>query len=173
MKKKMNNKGFSLVELIVVMAIMAILAVTLAPKLTQYVEKARKAADQEVINSVYTAVEYGILDSKISEDAKNLTGLTTGFHLNSLDDEIAASEVYQVNATGTWNTNDTGGSQYTNASNKLIKEIYTVVDDFKFKSDDADANTDIVLTVSGSSIKVELQYSRGTTDYTVDSAEVR
>lgn len=31
MKKKMNNKGFSLVELIIVIAIMAVLMVVLAP----------------------------------------------------------------------------------------------------------------------------------------------
>lgn len=55
--KRLNNKGFSLVELIVVIAIMAILAVTLAPKLTQYIDKARRAGDQEAITSIYTAAK--------------------------------------------------------------------------------------------------------------------
>ena len=38
MKKKNNNKGFSLVELIVVIAIMAVLMVVLAPAMLRYVE---------------------------------------------------------------------------------------------------------------------------------------
>jgi type IV pilus assembly protein PilA len=46
--KRLNDKGFSLVELIVVIAIMAILAVTLAPKLTQYINKARTASDKKL-----------------------------------------------------------------------------------------------------------------------------
>lgn len=40
--KKTNNKGFSLVELIVVVAIMAVLVGVLAPAYLRYVEKARQ-----------------------------------------------------------------------------------------------------------------------------------
>ena len=38
MEKKMNNKGFSLVELIIVIAIMVILVAVLAPQYLKYVE---------------------------------------------------------------------------------------------------------------------------------------
>lgn len=40
-----SNRGFSLVELIIVIAIMAILAGALAPMLIKYIEKAKKSAD--------------------------------------------------------------------------------------------------------------------------------
>ena len=40
--KKKNNKGFSLIELIIVVAIMAVLVGILAPAYLQYVEKARR-----------------------------------------------------------------------------------------------------------------------------------
>lgn len=45
--KKMNNKGFSLVELIIVIAIMAILIVVLAPQYLRYVERARNSTDRD------------------------------------------------------------------------------------------------------------------------------
>lgn len=54
--KKLNNKGFSLVEIIIVIAIMAILAGALAPQLMKYVEKSRKAADANNCNAIKTAV---------------------------------------------------------------------------------------------------------------------
>ena len=44
-KVKINNKGFSLVELIIVIAIMAILAGALAPQLIKYIDNSRKSTD--------------------------------------------------------------------------------------------------------------------------------
>ena len=44
-KEKMNDKGFSLVELIIVIAIMAVLVVVLAPQYLKYVERSRNSTD--------------------------------------------------------------------------------------------------------------------------------
>ncbi len=60
--KKMNNKGFSLVELIIVIAIMAILVGVLAPQFIKYVEQSRQSADIDSIDEVKKAVETFVAD---------------------------------------------------------------------------------------------------------------
>ncbi len=66
--KKQNNKGFSLVELIVVIAIMIVLVAVLAPVFTKYVEQARRATDVQNANTIAEAVLVDAADGTISGD---------------------------------------------------------------------------------------------------------
>lgn len=69
MKKevKTNNKGFSLVELIVVVAIMAVLMVVLAPAMLRYVEKTRAGKDDSAAGEVREALTLALGDNDIYE----------------------------------------------------------------------------------------------------------
>lgn len=57
MKKEMNNKGFSLVELIIVIAIMAVLVGVLAPQFLKYVESSRVQKDETAMGEVLNATK--------------------------------------------------------------------------------------------------------------------
>ena len=71
-----NNKGFTLVELIVVLVILAILAALLIPALTGYIDKANKekvtAECRMVVMAAQTEAseQYGALDSTVAEAQK-------------------------------------------------------------------------------------------------------
>ena len=69
-KFKKNNKGFSLVELIIVIAIMAALVAILAPQYIKYVEKSRQAADISAADSIMGAVKTVALDPETYDLAK-------------------------------------------------------------------------------------------------------
>ena len=57
---KENNKGFSLVELIIVIAIMAVLVGVLAPQFIKYVESSKISTDmQNVQQDVFLILQHG------------------------------------------------------------------------------------------------------------------
>lgn len=67
-KKKLGNKGFSLVELIVVIAIMAILIGIIAPNLIGYIERTNVAADIQLADTIRTAVKTAMMDPAVLMD---------------------------------------------------------------------------------------------------------
>lgn len=77
--KKTNNKGFSLVELIVVIAIMAVLIGVLAPTFTKYVEQARRSTDIQNAEEIKQAILADIADGTITGSGTTVTvGTGTG-----------------------------------------------------------------------------------------------
>ena len=71
-KARKRNRGFSLVELIIVIAIMAILAGVLVPQFVKYIGKSRVSSDLQNAQMITDAVS-----AQISQDATSGT-TTTG-----------------------------------------------------------------------------------------------
>lgn len=87
--KKMNNKGFSLVELIVVIAIMAVLVGVLAPQFIKYVESSRRSTDISNAQNIQSAVLADIANGVITgSGTTNLTSSGTGTNVSSISEVL-------------------------------------------------------------------------------------
>lgn len=62
-----NDKGFSLIELIIVIAIMAVLVAIIAPNLTKYLKKSKEQTNtknlDEITNEVYTCISDSVISN--------------------------------------------------------------------------------------------------------------
>ena len=84
-KKQKNNKGFSLVELIVVIAIMAVLVGVLAPQLIKYVEKSREATDIQNCDSIASALALETILESMGKSVSLYCGVETPGYLKYID----------------------------------------------------------------------------------------
>ncbi len=72
-KARKNDKGFSLVELIVVVLIIAIIAVALAPQVVKYVGKARTSVQDNNIATIKSAAQTAVAEYQGQEGVGDLT----------------------------------------------------------------------------------------------------
>ena len=136
-KKKNDNKGFSLVELIIVVAIMAILVGLLAPQYIKYVEKSRKSADASNLSEMVNAVQIYAADAEVSLQAgdytitMNQTGTIIAGPDNKVADAVAetapdykntklkSTKWGADNLVATIHVDDNGGTKVTYTPEKL------------------------------------------------------
>lgn len=103
---KKNNKGFSLVELIVVILIMAIIAVALAPQVMKWVGKSGENTDENNSATIKASVQTAVAD--FVADGNKLTG----------------TYVYKIPAAGGAVTLNSGD---TTTGNLLLTKIQEVI----------------------------------------------
>ena len=120
---KKNNKGFTLVELIVVLVILAILAAILVPTLLGWIDKARSEKDYSTAQTVRVAAQ-AMIDQAygngkvIGSDGKTLSDVST---IGDMDGKITKE------ATGY-------GDQILGATG--LAGVGTEVDSFAFNYED-------------------------------------
>jgi type IV pilus assembly protein PilA len=98
MEKKMNNKGFSLVELIIVIAIMAVLVGVLAPQYLKYVKNSKVSTDITNAEELATAVNTAVADGDINLP----TGSGTANVASADIPNITAFPSSKVNSSYVW-----------------------------------------------------------------------
>ena len=114
-----NNKGFSLVELIIVVAIMAVLMGILAPQYIRYVENTRIRADDSIISDIDKACQATLADEKYYSAAAGTVTVTV-----SNQGVIATSDL-GTQSTGFLNEVNTSVYGQQSSLNKFKSKAYT------------------------------------------------
>ena len=111
-KIKKNNKGFTLVELIVVVAILAVITVVVAPQYLEYVEKSRIGTDENTIGEVAHVAEITWVEKKAGDDSFGTSEITVNV-------KVEGDGTFTIEST---ETAATGKTKVDAEISKVIKE---------------------------------------------------
>ena len=152
---KKDNKGFSLVELIVVVLIMGILAVALTPQVLRWVNNSRVANDFQLAANMETAAEVAMTNEKA-----NKYGTTKGtFEITNNNGKAQCTDI----ATGTEGDTDTDGKFAF--GNRFLKSLgESAITDVEFKSN----VKKIVITITSSGKVTTAVYDKTGTSVLAD-----
>lgn len=112
-----NKKGFTLVELVVVVAIIGILAGILIPNLVGYIKKAEKASAEQEVTPYITAFQSWLVE-------KDRLGYNKGLTLKKTSDtSIESGKVYYE-----FNTDKNTYMKVSNPSSSKLKEYFEILE---------------------------------------------
>lgn len=124
MKSVNNNKGFSLVELIVVIAIMAVLIGVLSPQYLRYVEKSRLQKDNSAIAEIANTIKIAMADEAINAAVADGTTVTltnaasSNASVTFADDDLQAELAISLGASV-----ETTSTNYNNSATDIVLTI--------------------------------------------------
>lgn len=123
--KKINNSGFSLIELIIVIAIMAVLVAVIAPNLTKYLGKAKVNADIKNLDEVHGIIMNCLSEAYLSDP-----------QIQALDNYslLSATYVFQYNDTKEEMEYDSSDSRNANGDSAFANLIVSHIKNFKLVS---------------------------------------
>ena len=101
--KKMNRKGFTIVELVIVIAVIAILAGVLIPTFSGIVEKAKISAEQQKVTNAYKeAYAEALIAGKgvITNTSKEVNDILFTFTIDNTGALSVAASEGQADGTG-------------------------------------------------------------------------
>jgi len=134
--KKINQKGFSLVELIIVIAIMAVIAAAIAPALIRYINKARKGDDVASADAIGRTFEAAITSDDSMYDwvtiAANPTNLSPGSGANRIIAYADATSGFDRTHFHLIGINDAPTSDTSGFADKMVEYLGTTVISMKF-----------------------------------------
>lgn len=149
-ERKLNNEGFSLIELIVVIAIMAILVGVMAPTVTKFIERANESNDIQALQTIYTAVYTSKMDPMITENVPTNSYTLTAPTAGALDNDFNKSVCEILGTTDfssiVFKSEKAGktGSTVPNATNVTItlsgNDVTVVLGHLKVDKNGADSN---------------------------------
>lgn len=111
----MKNKGFSLIELIIVIAIMAILSGAIAPVLIRYINKTRLSLDIDTGKEIAKAIMAVVVQDSVRDNAEEHSEPWPVDDMDGSDFKAAVYEYLQVSQITGRSKKDAEGNEFTNS----------------------------------------------------------
>lgn len=131
-----NNKGFSLVELIVVVAIMAVLMGILVPTLVKNVEKSKKQKDASAIEEIRSTMVTTLADPTYSDIEATIVYDATTIDVDTPKDIKAVEPITEAEVK------------------TFLTAVSADVKDWKFTSKAYKADDEVTFVISGQMVTV-------------------